>query len=113
MPAPCRGEVWQINLNPTKGHEQAGIRPALVVSDDDLNHGPGGMIVVVPLTSKRRRIPLHVRVQPPEGGVKLESWAKCEQVRSLSTDRLLKRWGQVHPATMASVEDRLRVVLGI
>jgi hypothetical protein len=40
MLLPCRGEIWRVNLNPSRGHEQAGIRPALIVSVDMFNHGP-------------------------------------------------------------------------
>src|SRR5438128_11466126 len=51
MVAPIRGEVWLIDLNPVRGHEQAGRRPALVVSDDLFNQGPAGLVIVLPITS--------------------------------------------------------------
>lgn len=108
-----RGEVWTIDLNPTRGHEQAGRRPALVVSIDQLNHGPAQLVIVLPITSTLRGIPTHVRIDPPEGGLKKQSFALCEAVRSVSSDRLAKRLGAVSPAVMRAVEDRLRILLGL
>src|SRR5437763_2634603 len=106
-----RGEVWTVNLDPTRGHEQAGTRPALVVSSDQFNHGPAGLVVVVPMTTTERGIPLHVRIDPPEGGVRRTSFAKCEDVRSVSSRRLGKRWGIIQSSTMSIVADRLRILL--
>lgn len=108
---PLRGEVWQVNLNPTQGREQQGIRPALVVSANPFNKGAAELVVVVPLTSKAKGIPLHVRIEKPEGGVTTTSYAKPEDVRSISKDRLVKRWGAVSATTMAKVEDSLRILL--
>jgi mRNA interferase MazF len=108
-----RGEVWLVDLNPTRGHEQAGRRPALVVSTDQFNHGPAGLVVAVPMTTRERRIPLHVRVEPPSGGVRATCFIKCEDVRSISTDRLLERWGSVDETTLRLVEDRLRILLDL
>ena len=48
---PSRGEIWMVDLNSARGHEQAGVRPALVVSVDTFNHGPAGLAVVLPVTS--------------------------------------------------------------
>lgn len=111
MADPLRGEIWVVDLNPVRGHEQAGRRPALVISDDAFNAGPAELIVVVPLTTREKRIPFHVRINPPEGGLKTTSFAKCEDVRSISKQRLVSRWGRVTAATLSSVEDRLRILL--
>lgn len=113
MSAPARGEVWLADLNPTRGHEQAGRRPVLVVSEDLFNRGPAGLVIVLPMTSTIRNVPSHVPVQPPEGGVKQPSAALCEAVRSVSVERLVVRWGAVHGRTLAEVEDRLRILLGL
>lgn len=111
MTAPLRGEVWLADLDPTRGHEQAGRRPVLVLSDDIFNKGPAGLVIVLPLTSTLRSIPSHVRLSPPEGGLKNESAALCEAVRSISKDRLLRRWGAVSPPSMRRIEDVLRILL--
>jgi len=108
---PARGEVWLADLNPVRGHEQAGRRPVLVVSEDLFNQGPAGLAVVLPMTSTIRGVPSHVPVAPPEGGVKNRSAILCEAVRSVSVERLVVRWGAVNQGTMAAVEDRLRILL--
>ena len=67
---PSRGEVWVVELDPARGHEQRGTRPALVVSTDAFNNGPAGLVLVAPMTTRDRRIPVRVRIDPPEGGVR-------------------------------------------
>jgi mRNA interferase MazF len=108
---PTRGEVWLTDLNPTRGHEQAGRRPVLVVSEDLFNRGPAGLVIVLPMTSTLRNVPSHVPVDPPEGGVKHRTAVLCEAVRSISSERLVVRWGAVDRPTMTAVEDRLRILL--
>ena len=83
----------------------------LVVSAEAFNHGLAQLVVVVPLTTRDRKIPLRVRIEPPDGGVREPSFAMCEAVRSISTERLVRRWGIVEHATLAAVEDRLRILL--
>ena len=73
MNPPGRGEVWLTDLNPTRGHEQAGRRPVLVVSDDLFNRGPAGLVIVLPMTSTLRGVPSHVPIDPPEGGLERRS----------------------------------------
>jgi mRNA interferase MazF len=113
MPAPLRGEIWMIDLDPTRGHEQAGKRPALVVSDDVFNGGPAGLVIALPLTSQAKGIRTHVAVQPPEGGLRKPSYIKCEDVRSVTIERLGKRLGAVSPATMDAVVMRLRILMDL
>lgn len=111
MNPPARGEVWLAHLSPTRGHEQSGRRPVLVVSEDLFNRGPAGLVIVLPVTSKWRGVPSHVALEPPEGGVEQRSAVLCEAIRSLSAERLTERWGAVERHTMAAVEDRLRILL--
>ncbi len=113
MPDPSRAEVWLVDLNPTRGHEQAGRRPGLVVSVDRFNNGPAGLVVVLPITTKAKAIPFHVSIDPPEAGLKARSFIKCEDVRSVAKERLARRLGAVSAATMAAVEDRLRSLLAL
>lgn len=113
MPEPGRGEVWFVDLDPSRGHEQAGKRPGLVVSVDLFNHGPSGLVVVLPITTKAKGIPFHVAVSPPEAGLKEKSFIKCEDVRSVSKERLFRLSGVISPKTLAQVEDRLRILLGL
>lgn len=111
MNAPARGEIWLADLDPTRGREQAGRRPVLVVSETLFNQGPAGLVIVLPMTSTLRGVPSHVPVSPPEGGVRKATAILCEAVRSVSVERLVVRWGAVAPRTMTAVEDRLRILL--
>jgi mRNA interferase MazF len=108
---PSRGEVWFADLNPTLGREQAGKRPVLVISTNDFNHGPAELVVVAPITSKKKGVPWHVAVSPLEGGLRSKSYIRCEDVRSISRARLSKRFGAISQATIAAVEDRLRILM--
>ena len=112
-PAPARGEVWVVEPDPGRGHEQGRQRPALVISADLFNEGPAGLVIILPLTTRDRRIPTHVRIDPPEGGVTRRSFVKVEDIRSISVERLSKRGGRVKPATLASIEEILVILLGL
>jgi mRNA interferase MazF len=113
MTAPARGEVWYVDLNPVRGHEQAGRRPALVISATTFNEGPANLVVVLPMTTRDRNIPLQVAVEPPEGGLPRRSLVKCEDVRSVDRRRLTRRLGAVSQTTLEAVEMRLRALLGL
>lgn len=108
---PRRGDVWSINLEPIVGREQAGVRPALVVSVDKFNQGPADLVIVLPITSKNKNQPIHVPVSPPEGGLTTLSFIKCEDIRSVSKQRLKRFSGTVSANTMAEVETRIRILL--
>ncbi len=99
------------DLDPVRGHEQAGTRPVLVISVDEFNRGPAGLIIALPLTSKNKRVLYHVPVTPPEGGLNVASFIKCEDVRSLSVERLTQYRGRVSGATMESVCAILRALI--
>ena len=113
MPQPLRGQIWRANLSPTTGHETRGTRPCLIVSVDPFNQGPAGLVVVLPITTRDKHIPLHVSVSPPEGGLTQHSYVKCEEPRCISKDRLKQLLGTLGAATMPDVDDRLRIVLGL
>jgi mRNA interferase MazF len=113
MADPLRGEVWLVDLNPTRGHVQAGKRPGFVVSVDPFNRGPAGLVVILPMTSKAKGIPFHVEINLSEGGLTQRSFIKCEDVRSIARERLFKRMGRVSDETMRAVEDRLRILLDL
>ena len=110
---PGRGEIWYTRLDPVVGNERAGERLCLIISDDRFNHSRAHLVVVLPITRTERGIASHVRVDPPEGGLKAASFIKCEDVRSISKQRLQSRWGKVSAKTMARVEDRLRILMNL
>ena len=101
------------NLDPTRGREQAGMRPALVLSVDKFNHGPADLVIVVPITKTERRIPTHVLVPAGEAGLRADSYIKCEDLRSISKDRLERYMGDVTYPRIESVERIVRVLLGL
>jgi len=113
MNSPYRGEIWLAELAPTRGHEQTGCRPVLIISENTFNRGPADLVIVLPVTSRVRGIPTHVPITPPEGGLKTPSVILCEGVRSIAKERLLQQFGCVSPATLAEVEDRLRILMGL
>jgi mRNA interferase MazF len=110
VPACRQGDVWQARLDPVVGHEQGGIRPALIVSVDQVSSGKGEMCIVVPFTRTDRGTPLHVRVDPPEGGLTSVSFALPENVRSISRERLAERLGGVRDATLEQVLHRIHLL---
>lgn len=110
---PARGDIWGVDLGVGRGHEQSGKRPGLVVSVDEFNKGPANLVVLMPLTTRYKGIPWHVKIAPPEGGVKEDSYIKCEDVRSVSVKRLAEHWGTISETTMEEVEDRLRILLDL
>ena len=110
---PHRGEIWLVKLDPTVGREQAGTRPGLIVSANGLNWSPSDLVIIVPLTTKQHNIIFHVAVGAADSGLGRDSFATCEDVRSVSRERLLKKVGRISPDCIAQVEYRLRVLLGL
>lgn len=115
MVAPNRGDIWWVELNPVRGREQAGRRPALIVSADSFNRGPRGLVWALPLTRTRRPYPFHIEILPEESGLHGPGYIMCEQLRSISVDRLLGTApvGRVASATLARVEHLLRALLDL
>lgn len=81
----------------------------LVVSPARFNRGP--LVIGVPFARTVRRTPLHVPVEPPEGGLRATSYAMCEQVQALARERLLEPWGPVSTAMMRAVTGRLHLLM--
>jgi len=111
---PRRGDIWLVELDPVEGHEQAGRRPALVLSVDAFNASRADLVTVLPITSKSRvSVPSRVEIVPPEAGLKVKSYVIGEQVRTISLGRLVKRLGSVSPDTMKTTGDVVRMLLGL
>jgi mRNA interferase MazF len=113
MADPLRGEVWLADLGATRGHEQAGRRPVLVLSVDAFNAGPAQLVIVLPLTSTIRNVAAHIPMSPPDGGLRRSSAILCDAIRSVTRDCLIVRWGAAAPATLADAEDAVRILLGL
>jgi mRNA interferase MazF len=108
-----RGDVWLVDFGSSPERpEQAFHRPAVVVSDDRLHHPRLRIVIVVPGTTTIRRLPLHVVVEPaPSNGLNAQTAFQVEQVRSISTARLVSRLGSLDAMSQRAVDDVLRDVL--
>lgn len=102
-----------VALSPTQRREQSGMRPALVLSVDKFNHGPAHLVIVVPITNTERQIPTHVLVPAGESGLTFDSYIKCEQLRSIAKDRLVRHMGDVTYARIERVQQCVRLLLGL
>ena len=71
-----QGDIIKLDLNPTKGHEQAGYRPVLVISNAAFSRA-SNMLIVCPITNTNRRSPLHVELS----GLQTTGFVMCDQVR--------------------------------
>lgn len=112
-PAHLRGDIWHVDFGTHPADpEQAFRRPALIVSDDQLHHPNLRMVIVVPGTSTIRRLPLHIVAEPDDGnGLSRTTAFQPEQVRAISTGRLIGRIGRLDTQTRHMVDEILRTVL--
>lgn len=97
------------NLEPVIGHEQGRQRPVAVVSRDAL--GRWDLAIVVPFTTKDVGSPLHLRVDPPEGGLPEVCFALPQHVRAISPARFAKRLGTIRPQTHAEIVRRIDTLI--
>ncbi|MGZ8939711.1 MAG: type II toxin-antitoxin system PemK/MazF family toxin, partial [Limisphaerales bacterium] len=105
-----------VNLNPVKGHEQAGWRPVLVLSTDQINRLPLVITVVVGTKGANvlRDYPTNVRVSPAESGLPIETVFICFQLRSLDPSRFGNPpAGKVDGAVLEKIENSVRHCLGL
>lgn len=111
MPDPRVGDVWDIDFDPRIGHEQGGIRPALVVSGNDFNAIPHRLRIVIPITGTDKGLSNQVRIEAPEGGLTKPSVIMCEQVKSQSLVRFQRQRGTVTAETLERVQRLVGVFL--
>ena len=109
-----RGEIWLANLNPTRGSEQAGIRPVLIFQTDLLNRFTT-TVLTIPLTTNLRHasLPSCVFISRGEGGLASDSVALCHQLRVLDKSRLQRKLGTVSQQTLSAIESRMLFTMGI
>ena len=113
-----RGEIRVVDLDPTRGAEADKRRPAVIVSNDGANTTAErlgrGVITVVPVTSNIERIyPFQVLLGAASTGLSRDSKAQAEQVRSIAVERVGDRLGSLSPDLLASLDDALRLHLGL
>lgn len=109
---PRRGEVYMVNFDPARGSEQAGIRPALVVSNDvNNNHSPVVIVVAITKTIPKKEYPFNVYL--PEGVLPLPGTILCGQILTVDKTRLMRHRGDLDAVLMAAVGAALAVSLAL
>jgi mRNA interferase MazF len=106
-----RGDIVWADLAPTRGQEQAGQRPVLVISQDVFNER-SGTVIAVELTSQPQKagFPLTLELSHPR--LPRKSWVKISQIRTLSIERLGRKIGRVSPEEMGLVVEGLNEIVG-
>ena len=108
LPVPNRGDVVWVEFNPQAGSEQAGRRPALVISPRSYNR-KAGLALVCPITSRIKGYPFEVELPP---GLKAKGAILCDHIKSLDwRARRATRWGAVPDPVMQEVTARILVLV--
>ena len=109
-----RGDIVGVRLDPVEGSEQAGHRPALIISPDVINeHSPVVLIAAITSQKTERVYPFEVAVEPPEGGLRQSSKILLMQLRCVDKRRLTSLYGTVGSETMLRVESALKIATGL
>jgi mRNA interferase MazF len=110
MASVLRGDIRWAELDPTRGNEQQGTRPVLVISHDIFNER-SGTVLAMAITSQPQRAgyPLSLPLGSVAGK---EAWLKISQVRVLSTQRLGRKLGRATPEQLAQAIDGLHEIVG-
>ena len=115
MKNPKRLEIWLVNWNPGRGSKQEGIRPSLIIQTDAGNINPNyPNTIVLAISTKGREVPFHIKVKPSStNGLKSLSFIKCEQILTISKERLVEKIGILELQYANKVEEALKLVLGL
>jgi len=107
-----RGEVRWADLNPVRGHEQAGRRPVLILSHDIFNKR-SGTVIAMAITSQPQKagFPLTYPLAPKQ--LQKMSWVKISQIRTLSVERVGKKLGAVEPEQLVEIIDGFNQIIGL
>ncbi|HEX9734240.1 MAG TPA: type II toxin-antitoxin system PemK/MazF family toxin [Thermoanaerobaculia bacterium] len=102
-----RGEIYLVALDPVVGSETGKTRPALVLQNELANRS-SPTVTVVPISSRVDRVyPFQVRIRAGEGGLAQESKALCEQIRTVSRQRLGRRLGELSAERLQEIREAL------
>jgi mRNA interferase MazF len=110
-----RGDVYEAALDPTKGSEQHGTRPVVIVSRDAINHS-SPIVVIVPITGRENNVrvyPSQIEIRAGESGLRKDSVAMGEQVRAISKMRLTWQLGHLPGPVMAKLNAALKIALDL
>lgn len=109
-----RGEVWMVDMEPTRGSEMRKVRPVAIVNRDDMN--ALDLRVIVPFTTWQGHVarwPWMVEVLPTAGnGLRNRSLANCFQVRCLAGERFQRRLGALAASDLQAIAEKLAEVIG-
>ena len=106
-----RGDIFWADLNPVRGHEQAGQRPVVVLSQDVFNER-SGTVIAMAITSQEQRAGFPLTFELPESlGFPKRSWVKISQIRTLSTERIGQSMGKVAQEELAQVIEGLNEII--
>ena len=110
MAAILRGDVVWANLNPSRGNEQAGMRPVVVLSHDIFNER-SGTVIAMAVTSQPQRASFPLTMELKKVRLRKRSWVKISQIRTLSVERLGKKLGRVTPEELDRLVDGLNEIV--
>ena len=105
-----RGEIRWADLNPVRGHEQAGLRPVLVLSRDVFNER-SGTVIAMALTSQPQAAGFPLTHELKLTKLKKRSWVKISQIRTLSVERIGARIGRAAPEELALIVEGLNEIV--
>lgn len=111
---PDRGTVLLVDLDPTEGHEQRGMRPCIVVSDPEVvvdQRFP--LVAVVPVTGTAGQGALYPSLEPGPSGLTHRSWALVDHVRCIDKRRVRRMYGPIRPSEMSAIDEGLALFLGL
>ena len=106
-----RGDIRWADLDPTRGKEQAGLRPVLVLSQEVFNDR-SGTVIAVALTSQPQRAGFPLSLELESSGLPKRSWVKISQIRTLAVERIGKRITSASPEELAKVIEGLNEIVG-
>ena len=106
-----RGEIRWADLNPVRGHEQAGMRPVLVLSHDVFNER-SGTVIAVALTSQEPRAGFPLTLESNAQGLPKRSWVRVSQIRTLSVERIGRRLARASEEEVDRVVEGLNEIVG-
>jgi len=104
-----RGEIRWADLNPVRGHEQAGLRPVLILSHDVFNER-SGTVIAVAITSQPQRAGFPLTLES-RSNLPKKSWIKISQIRTLSVERIGKPIGKASQKELAQVIEGLNEII--
>ena len=109
-----RGTVVLVELDPTVGHEQRGVRPCIAVSDPDVNADQRfPLIAVIPITGTPGEGALYPELGTGKSGLTKISYALIDHLRSIDKRRIRRVFGRVSLAELAVIDQGLELFLGL